>query len=307
MARPAPSIERTVAILNFLADHPDQRFSVSELCRRVGVPKATAHAHLHTLADAGYLVRHPVEKTFTLGPALVSLGIAAAATQHGIVDLARDEMHRIGDELRAQCVASTAMGGEIVLLATAGRAQAIGLSANVGARVPLVPPLGTVFMAWAEPAEVDAWVRRLGRNPDDVELERYRGALGAVRRRGYALGLDAAAMARVTQALREHDDPHRYILELGHAEYVLTDLEPDASHRVFLLAAPVFGADGNVALALTVFGFETPVAADAVPRHAERLLHATRQVTAAIGGRPPDDSLTHVDAVAMGDARNPRA
>lgn len=295
MTRRAPGIERTVAILNFLAEHPDQRFSVSELCRRVGLPKATAHAHLHTLAEAGYLVRHPVEKTFTLGPALVSLGIAAAATQHEIVDLARDEMHRVGEELGAQCVASTAMGGEIVLLATAGPAQAIGLAAHVGARVPLVPPLGTVFMAWAEPPEVDAWVRRLGRNPDDLELERYRRALHAVRRRGYALGLDAAAMAHVTQAFLEHDDPHHYIRELGHAEYVLTELEPDASHRVFLLAAPVFAPDAKVALALTVFGFKTPVAADAVPQHAERLLHATRRITEAIGGRPPRDHGVALD------------
>ena len=287
MARRAPSIERTVAILNFLAEHPDERFSVSELCRRVGVPKATAHAHLHALADAGYLLRNPVDKTFTLGPALVSLGVAAAASQHDIVELARDEMRRVGNELGAQCVASTAMGGEIVLLATAGPVQAIGLTAHVGARVPLVPPLGTVFMAWADPADVDAWVRRLGQNADELELERYRRALDAVRRRGYALGLDAVAMAHVNRALLEHDDPHRYILELGHAEYVLTELEPDASQRVFLVAAPVFSADAKVALALTVFGFEAPVAADAVLGHAERLLQATRSVTAAIGGRAP--------------------
>ena len=289
MVRPAPGIERTVAILNFLAEHPDQRFSLSELCRRVGISKATAHADVNTLADAGYLLRNPTDKTFTLGPALVSLGMAASTTEREIVELARGEMRRLSEELEAQCVASVAMGEEIVLLATEGRVQPFGMSAHVGARVPLVPPLGTVFMAWADGSEVDAWLHRIGPNTSDAELDRYQRALAAVRRRGYALGLDAAAMTRVNQALDQHDDAHRQIQDLGHAEYILTKLEPDPSQRVFLLAAPVFGPDAKLVLALTVFGFGNPVTADVVPRHAERLLEATGWVTEAIGGRARDD------------------
>ena len=34
--RASPPTERVVAILDFLADHPDERFGVSELARRLG-------------------------------------------------------------------------------------------------------------------------------------------------------------------------------------------------------------------------------------------------------------------------------
>jgi DNA-binding IclR family transcriptional regulator len=290
MARPVPGIERTVALLNFLAAHPQDRFSLSELCRRVGLSKATGHAQVNALADAGYLLRHP-DKTFTLGPALVSLGMAAAERQHEIVELARDEMRRLSDGLGAQCVASAAIGDEMVLLGRAGPVEPFGWSAQVGARVPLVPPLGTVFLAWAGETEVEAWLRRLGPGAGADELDRYRHALQVVRRRGFALGLDAEATARLRAAVDQHDDPHAVIEELGHAEYVLTRLDPEASQRVLLLAAPVFGPDARVVLALTVFGFRDPLGPDDLARIGGELMAATGRITRSIGGRPPATTL----------------
>src|SRR5205807_5671765 len=55
--RPAPGAERVVAVLNFLTAHPDESFTLSELARRLDLNKATCHALLMTLTDAGYLLR----------------------------------------------------------------------------------------------------------------------------------------------------------------------------------------------------------------------------------------------------------
>ena len=52
MARPAPAVERTVATLNFLAAHPDEPFTLSELSRRLDITKATAHTMLNAIASS---------------------------------------------------------------------------------------------------------------------------------------------------------------------------------------------------------------------------------------------------------------
>ena len=101
MAGSAPRSPRTVALLDFLASRPTEAFSLSELARRLELNKSTTHAMLTTLADAGYVTRHPVEKSYTLGPSLVALGEAATASPS--VDIAQytiGEMRRDGGRIR---------------------------------------------------------------------------------------------------------------------------------------------------------------------------------------------------------------
>jgi DNA-binding IclR family transcriptional regulator len=300
VARPAPAIGRTIALLNFLTAHPDERFSLSELARRLDMNKATAHAMLLALTEAGYLLRHPATKSFTLGPALISVGNAAAGRQFEVVDYARDEMRRLSDELGVQCVASAAIGEEIVLLGRSGDPEPLGLSVQVGQRLPLVPPLGTVFLAWSGPDEIDRWLRHLGPGAADEQLARYRRAVAAVRRRGYSMGLDSSrahtpprpsgTSARKDKGPRPlRDAAVQVVAEVPHEEYILLELEKSASYRLSHIAAPVFGADGSVALALTLMGFRHQLTAEQVPQHAERLRVATRTVTEAVHGRGPSE------------------
>ena len=288
MARPAPAVDRVVALLDFLARHPDGAFTLSEIARRVEINKATAHSMLTALTDAGYLLRHPADKTFTLGPALVAIGNAAAAHEVEIVEFARDDMRALVDELGVPCVASAVFGAEIVILAKTGESKPLAADARVGQRLPCVPPLGTVFVAWSEPDEIDAWLRRVGPSATEDERTRYRRAIETVRRRGYSLGLEADARVRLGRAVAEHDSAVADLVsELGHEEYILLELEHSASYRLSMVAAPVFGPDRRVALALTLFGFSDPLGAADLARYAERLQEATRRVTAAIHGREP--------------------
>jgi len=284
MARPAPSIDRTVALLDFLSTRPDESFSLSELSRRVGIAKPTAHAMLAALTDAGYLLRHPVDKTYALGPALVAVGAAAAARELDLVSYARDEMERLAEELHVEVVASAAVGEEIVMLARAGAPEPFGVRLDVGQRLPLVPPLGTVFVAWSPPDEIDRWLRRVGPSATATDLARYRAAVDAVRRRGYLVGLDTGAGGEPARAATPE-----LVEELGHHEYVLLELEQAASYRPSHMAAPVFGPDASVALALTLIGFRGQLRVERVPEIGERLLDAARTVTKAIGGHPHHD------------------
>ena len=285
------SAERVVTMIDFLASRPGQSFGLSELARALGMSKATAHGVCSTLTESGWLLRHPADKTYTLGPALIAAGHAAGARQLDLVDHARPVMEELAAHLAVQVVASSTVGDEMVLLATAGRPGPMWLAFTVGQRVPLAPPLGTVFLAWAGPAAVEAWLNRLGPGATQDDKDRLRAALGVIRRRGYALNLEAVANLKLSRALSGHDSRRRALAvaveDFAHEEYLLQELEEGATYRLSQISAPVFGSDGAVALALTVVGLPEKLTGEEIPRYGDALLDAARQVTGSIHGSAP--------------------
>jgi DNA-binding IclR family transcriptional regulator len=278
-----------MAVLDFLAAHPGESFTLSELARRLDLNKATAHALLNSLTTAGYLLRHPARMTYSLGPALIALG-AAAQNQFEAADFARDEMRSLSDELGLECLATTAVGDDMLIVARAGAPRALG-TVQPGQRLPLTPPLGSVFMAWARDDDVERW---LSRAPAE-DAGQYRAGLEAVRRRGYAVGLEADPRATLGRALADlaHDAPARRMVEqildeLGHQEYILTSVDRQARYLVNHLVAPVFGPAADVVLALSLYGFTGAMTGRQLETYGDRLLEATRNVTKSIHGKEPE-------------------
>ena len=285
MTRGTPAAQRTVDVLNLLAAHPGRPLGLSEIARRVGIGKGSAHALLTTLGEAGYLVRNPGDKTYVLGP----------AAELSTLDYARPAMERLSAELGLQCLASAAIGTEIVILGRAGAPVPLGLSVEVGQRLPLVPPLGTVFVAWSPPHEIDAWLRRLGASAGEDELARYRAAVATVRRRGYSVALEAEARARLGRALADvagdagaaelRAQVLELVAELGHEEYILGELTGAARYQVNHLAAPVRDPDGRVVLALVLLGFTDRIDAEDLAPLGRRLVAEARAVEEAMQSR----------------------
>lgn len=284
MARPAPAIDRTVAVLNHLAANPARQFTLSELARELDLNKATAHGMLTTLADAGYLTRDPATKTYGLGPGLIALGNAALASTPA-ARLAQPHMTALSQEFDLECVASAAIADEIVILARAGAPRPLGINIEPGQRVPLAPPLGTVFVAWSSTEAIDRWLSHVGPDQSEADLHRYRQALATVRERGYSVALGGEGQQRLVQALQEagHAPPGAR----GGEEYALVELAGASRYRINHIGAPVFGARGEVELALFLIGFRGQIAAEEVPRYADRLLDAAQAVTAALRGTQP--------------------
>lgn len=287
MARRAPAVERSIAVLNFLASRPDDRFTLSEIARAADLNKATLHAILGALTEAGFVLREEERKTYGLGPALVALG-GAAVEANPAVQLAIPHMEGLSNELGLDCVASTAIEDQIVILTRTSSRRPFGIEVEPGQRLPLAPPLGTVFVAWSSQSEIDRWLAKVGPKASNADIQRYRQAVDTVRGRGYSLGLGGEPIPREERTVkgrpRTLEDNVRNIRV---DEYALIELDNSSAYRLNHIGAPIFDAHGRVSLALFLIGFQGDIAAGEVPRYAERLRYACAAITEKIGGREP--------------------
>ena len=286
MARRAPAVERAAAVLNLLAAHPQQRYTLSEIARDLTLNKATLHAILGALTDEGYLVRDPAAKSYALGPALVALGNSAVST-YPAAECAVPEMRALTDELGLDCVASAAISGEIVILARAGVPRPFGVYIQAGQRLPLAPPLGAVFVAWSDDATIERWISKLGDPPKKATADHFRRAVGSVRARGYSVGLEGSRRPRRARTATTGGSLEEEVRGVQLEEYALIDIEAKETYFVNHIGAPAFGPDGEVAIALFLIGFTGTVSGAEVERDANRLLQAAGRVTKEIHGRAP--------------------
>lgn len=290
MSRPALAATRAIAVLNFLAAHPNDAFTLSDIADRLDINLASAHALLTVLVDAGYASRHQRLRTYTLGASVIALGIAALEV-HPAIDLARDAARDLSDDLQLEVAVTAAAGDDIVFLARAGAHRARGIAVHVGQRVPLVAPLGSVFMAWSAADRVHAW-RSKSQRPDGLDA-----VLAGVRARGYSVALELDARRGLGEAL-DHlaDTPvdaatHRSVdmllAELDQRDYQLAALDDRSTYDVSMIASPVFGADGEPVVALTLLGFEPGLTPDQVAHYGDRVRDAGLVVTKQSRGRIP--------------------
>ena len=179
----------------------------------------------------------------------------------------------------------------MVMLAVTGPPQPFGSRVQVGERVPIAPPLGLAFIAWADAATIEDYLDSSGRTLTAAERRQYAEALALVRERGYGVVLDSSTRHRLVERLRastELDDSRRHheldeiIVELALDDYALVHGDAAAEYAVTALTAPVFGPDGEIILVLTLVGFAGPVRADALPRYGARMFEATSAIQAAM-------------------------
>jgi DNA-binding IclR family transcriptional regulator len=274
-----------VATVSLLAAHPDEPLSLAELTRRLGVNKSTGHAILASLAAAGWVLRDPTRKTYRLGPALVALGGAAAASFPAL-DFARPAMVDLSGALGATCAALGVGEGEVTVLDQVDDPRAGPNPFRVGASFPLRPPLGAAVVAWAPDPVRDEW---LGQVPSDTRGH-YADALVATHDRGFAVEIGSTPVERVRElvTLLGDDTSARAVLDrladelATHEEFLALALEPDREYAVNVVNAPVFDHTGQVTLVLSLTGFGRPLRGAEALAAGERLVAATTKLTAAL-------------------------
>jgi DNA-binding IclR family transcriptional regulator len=299
--RPSPGAERVVAVLEFLANHPDERFTLSEVARECHLNKATAHALLTELTGRGVLLRHPDEKRYSLGPRLVPIG-DAAVQGYRIEDFAPTVLKRLAATTGATSAAllhdPVDDHADVVNQVVAGR------SLPLPTHWPLVPPLGAVFFAWADDPSAEAW---LARCPAGGSVQQALEALATVRRDRVMIGAAVPPWRQLTALLRElhpatvgisapavpeetEQEAVRHALyELSRSRALVTDIVPDVTYEIAYVAAPVFDHTGTVRLAVMSGPRDDQpfVRGRALRDLAAAVATAADELTAAVFGRRP--------------------
>jgi DNA-binding IclR family transcriptional regulator len=283
------SAARAVAIVEFLASNPSQTFTLSEIARFCGLRKSTAYTILGILHQAGWLTRSPADLEYGLGPTLITIGKAAEETRPE-VNLARPIMQRLTVSFQRECVLSTTLGDEILILEVTGRPMR-GRATNPGHRVPWVAPFGTVFLAWQDQAARDEWYARSSVvSPEQVAvLDRI---LEATARRGYVVTLHSdprdkmAEIMRAVSSERTIRDVRRTLKEqlaqLPPVAYLVDEEKLREKLAVESIQAPIFDPEGVARYALTVGNLDLELDAETAGRFGVEVRRAADEVTAAL-------------------------
>ena len=290
MARPAPGADRSVAVLELLAGHPNERFTLSEVARRCDLNKATAHALLSTLSEHGVLLRHPQEKRYSLGPRLVAIG-EAARRGYSAVDFVPAVLEDLSAGTGKWTRAFVRTGDRVEVVAQARAPSDVDRSRDVV--LPLVAPIGVLWMAWSDAPTVEAW---LARAVIGTAVRPALDVLPVVRRNGFAVTLASPEWRALSEpshsrATREDPEPgevRALLAALGRRPVLVSGIDDRSSYQVGEVAAPVFGMSGAVELTVAVSGLDgRELRGDELRALAERVKAAGDDLTTAIRGRRP--------------------
>jgi DNA-binding IclR family transcriptional regulator len=284
MARPALSASRMMDILDLFTAFPTRLFTMSEIMRTANINVASCHALLNALSGRGYLLRRG--KNYALGSALIAVGQAASLAQP-LIARAQAAAHQLNEELGVAVLLSTLAGDEILALTSLTDRDGLATSLHTGQRMPLIPPAGAHFIAWAADDAVDAWIKRAGMADAD-EISEWRRALELIRARGYQVTLRAtqtqafaelmARMSAGSPPLEYRTEAKRLIADHGWRLAQPESIEPDSLYEAVLIAAPIFDQAGNAFLSLGLGGFHEPLSGAQINMLAEQLMKTCLKV-----------------------------
>jgi DNA-binding IclR family transcriptional regulator len=291
-----------VAILELLAAHPDDRFTLSEVARRCSLNKATAHALLAALSQRSILLRHPDEKRYSLGPRLVAIG-EAARRGYTAIDFAPAMLDRLS-VATARWSRAFARRDDRVMVVAQARVPA-DVDPLDPVTLPLMPPLGAVWMAWSDRPSVEAW---LARTATAEAVGPSEAALPAIRRDGYAVTRASPELRLLSRPPQpagpaptgtsggRHrrpvpDEVRELLAAIGRQHLLLIDVDDAGSYQIADVAAPVFDASGTAALVVALSGLDdVELGGTEIRALGARVAATAEALTAAVRGRRPQDS-----------------
>lgn len=286
-----PAVDRAVSILQLLTTTWDRRLSLSEISRETAIHKATCAAVLARLVAHGCVRRHP-DKSYSIGPEMVTMAFGYARTHPGFA-FARQEMFGLAERTGLGSSICVPDGDEMVILDMAGDVQPRYLPSRIGRRIPLAPPLGTVFKAWSTPDEVQRWLSLMA-SEYDLDFEDQVRVISTIRSRGYSLGseqdFDIKLDAVVRRLEREDSDLTGISVALMLADKIRAyrgagDVD-ESARSVDYIVGPVFDHRGAVVMSVQLIGAPEQIALSQVDSLAATLLAATGRITSHIGGAP---------------------
>jgi IclR family transcriptional regulator, acetate operon repressor len=181
------SVDRALLLLELLGQ-AGGRLALTELAQRSGLPLATVHRLLVSLAARGY-VRQDPDRRYALGTMLLPLGDAATRM---LSSWALPFLSHLAEQCGETVNLGVLEDDHVVYVAQAPGRHRMRMFTEVGRRVlPHSTAIGKALLAWQSEDNVRRVVARLGlpaRTPRTLTtLGGFSAELAAVRERGWAV------------------------------------------------------------------------------------------------------------------------
>jgi DNA-binding IclR family transcriptional regulator len=281
-------------VVELLAGPGNEGLRFSDVVRKLGLTQATTHAILTTLCARGWASRDPVDKTFSLGPALAAVA-ARVDTARPLAHTARSTALQLAEEFGYAASVVERFGDSLVITAFEDAGQQSG--GAPGDRIRYAPPFGVAFAAWDTDEEQRAWIQR-GAATNSALAARLEAVLAHTRDRGFDVDCTTPALTRAAQVvgtLPSHGLPahvreitDQLLAEFTTIGFLSDDSGDDALRRaqpVATIAAPVFDHHGRVTMNVAVHPLQdlTRKRIDSIGR---RMVHVTTNLYRSISDGP---------------------
>jgi DNA-binding IclR family transcriptional regulator len=281
-------------VVELLAGPGNERLRFSDVVRKLGLTQATAHAILTTLCARGWASRDPVDKTFSLGPALAAMS-ARMDDARPLAHTARTAALQLAGEFGYAVSVVERFGDSLVITAFEDGGRQSG--GAPGDRIRYAPPFGVAFAAWDTDEEQRAWIQRSAAT-DSALARRLEDVLARTRERGFDVDCTTPALTRAAQVVGTlpSDGLPAHVREITDqllAEFTTIGFlsDDDASRQaqpVATIAAPVFDHARRVAMIVAVHPLRdlTRKRIDSIGR---RMVQVTTNLPRSISDGPTAD------------------
>jgi DNA-binding IclR family transcriptional regulator len=290
--RASPPTDRVIAILDYFAGRPNERLGVSELARRLALSKPTCLGIVTSLAEAGYLVRDVTDKTYRLGPSLITLGHRAQESMR-VSPAAREELRRLSARFGVTAALSAVVNDRITLLDLIAPASARP-GVEIGQSYPFAPPVGLMFVLWDDDA-TQAWLAKEPTIPLRTDSAHLRRVIAACRADGYLVerltpggrrlyslmaGMSATLPDELRMLLGE------LVSDIGERVYLCDETTGRERHDISVISAPVYDHYRRQVM-VTSMHIGKSLSDSAITERARVLVATADAVTAQLGGAKP--------------------
>ena len=271
---------RTLDVLELLAQNPSQGMRYVDIVRHLELNQGTAHTILKTLVDRGWASRDPIDKTFTLGPALAAIGTRVDQSRP-LLHAARSSAQSLARELGFSASVVELVNNQLIVSAVYPGEES-GPSLEPGTKAPYSPPYGAIFATFAPDSERNAWLARSTSKNKKV-LKALQRTLALASQRGYDIDWTTQPLAKMTAMAESMVDLHPSLLAA--IDQILLELttltfdETDSERPVSSIIAPVRGARGHLNLAIAVHPLR-PLPFRRIQACGQRLVQEGRKISA---------------------------
>jgi len=265
------SVDRALLLLEALGED-EEGYRLTDLSIRTGLSPSTAHRLLTTLEKRRFVEFDQSDATWHVGRQSFAIG-SAFVRRRNFVAPAMPFLRRLRDLTHETANLGVIDDGEVVVLTQVESREITRAITRVGGRAPMVTSgIGKAILATYSDEDVMAIIQRYGMRrltpKSVVRAGELRDALAGVRRDGYAL-----------------DD-----------EEFVTGLR--------CVASVIYNDQGEALAGVSVSGLAARVPQERVPELGRLVRDTARELTLALGGRPPESERAVKVPAPQGDRKH---